>query len=978
MAGAAYDIVVLSSSPPEPHHDAAPPALSPTSAQQQRVAMPATSSQSMSPLLSPQRPTDGALGSDSRAAPVPLPVSAGSGFATARSLLAEIDVNDRGLSAMANALESRRAPTGPEGTVKASRRPRKSTTKKAEGGEDAEKPKAKRVRKPKASNADGAASKATNAPATTSSYFANVPATENEPSARELASGPPDTKVTKARKPRAKKAAKGDGETQTTIKPAKITKPRAPRKSTKKAQGKAAEVVSSHFNARDTENGTTGSKESDATAEAPVSRNEEETIFDVPSSPSARSRGLPKQRPPGPDLTLDLDAAIGRRRDWTPPLETKRQEILTSSVGKENKAEMSTKKDGDFTSLVSGYSYEQPDTEPTSRLASADTAGAMKRRRVEVSHIQALYPNNRYRSLTTKQLVDLPGYQSGSRQSSPEKAKAPKKKARTITDLVTGQYAPEVLPESPEVTSDFFARRTTTVTKTSKVPLNDTTSAESSKALKKPARKRTTSKSASESGESKAKSKKASAKTAAKPKMVAEKLLSPTSAVMRMNKQDVLFGTSSQLALDESPTMVREIQKAIQESEYDADFRDSIGDADAPTVSAWPRLQKVAGRRSLWRASSRDDDGSVLEKQSVRLPEPDRTQDFPLLMDGTHEQSDDSFLDIDDIAPPSKVQAPVTISSDLPTPPPTIEEDNSAIAEDVEAKDSSFLDIDDFPPEPPPSGQNPDSSFFDIDDINPFVQAASEPPPQVTSVGPPIKRKGRAPKSQPAIPQHIPASAPALPSKERPTKSPRPAATSPSTPKKATSRFHAIEEILDSEDDEALSPTPPRTRKLKDVPPLAFDTDTTGPPAKDVVVSVHRIPESHLTFDAIRPTLFPAITSLIRSLPPSRDLSHPSWHEKMLMYDAIVVEDFTSFLNAQPVRHGIHTYKKATQKQIKAHNKAAREQGGDEVKVAEGSAEVLAVRKDVEAFMVQKWCEDMSVCCVSGEKKSSGARKGLY
>ncbi|KAF1979033.1 hypothetical protein BU23DRAFT_595501 [Bimuria novae-zelandiae CBS 107.79] len=950
MAGSTYDAVVLSSSPPTAP-DAAP--LSPASPEQ-RVAMPATSSWALSPLTRPKRATPGAFRSGSRAAPVPDGV--GRGFATARSLLVDININDRGLSAIEEAIEASRAPT--DGIIKATKKPRKRAAKPTVG-EPTEKPKAKRGQKPKASNAGG-----DDGAATTSSHFAKLPAPDADTDAnaptREIIAPTTETKAVKPRKPRAKKATTGDGETQATITTAKVTKPRAPRKTTKKAKGKAAEVVSAHFRSRATVDDAVEPEEERTTnAEGSKPTIGDEAIWDVPLSPSARSRGPRKQRPPDPELPLDLDVVVGRRTDWTPPPETMHQDIVISSTGKENNADAVVTTHGAFSTILSGYSYAHlsaPPENPSSRSASTEPVGVMKRRRVE--------------------LLDVPGNQAASHESSPEKRKAPKKKPRTITDLVTGQYAPQPLPESPEVTSDFFARRTAAVVNTTKVLLNDITAAEK----KKPIRKRVTSKPTSDAGKSKAKSKKASAKTAAKPKLVAEKLLSPTSAALRMNRQDLLFGTSSQLALDESPTMVREIQKATRESEHDADFRERIGDVDAPDIKVWLRLKKTEGRRALWRASSRDDEGGMLDRQAVFLPEPDRAQDFPLLIGDSHETSEDEFLDIDDFPPPPpKAQVPIPISSDLQTPPPTVTNDKSGEDNDA-ATNSSFFDIDDFPQDPPPSGQNPDSSFFDIDDFAPPAQAASYSASTGSSTK---KRRGRPPKSQFAIPPRTTASAP-TPTLKKPSSQARlTTAASPSTPKRGKTRFHAIEEILDSEDDEALSPTPPRTHRLEDSPPLAFvaDTISTSAAAKEGLVTVYKIPEAHLAFDALRPTLFPAITALIRSLPPSTDISRPSWHEKILMYDPIVVEDFTTFLNTH---EQIHAYQKATQKQVKVWNKELKRRREEEDSV-EGSAEtvegdgcVLAVRKEVEVGMVQKWCEEMSVCCVSRGKKGGGVKKGLY
>ncbi|KAJ4299969.1 5'-flap endonuclease [Kalmusia sp. IMI 367209] len=947
MAGAAYDIVVLSSSPPDAH--AAPRELDPTSPFHQRVSMPSPSLSPPSPLVSPRRTSVGALNSGSRAAPVPKGI--GRGFATARSLLADIDINDRGLSAIELALENRTAGTGQGNTIKAAEKPRKRATKAAEAGEDVEKPRSKpRGRKPKVTD-DAASNKSVT---TISSHFAKQSAVNATASTREATAAPlPKSKQFKPLKPRAKTTNHAD-ETQTALKIARVTKPRVSTKDTKKAQGKAAEFVSAHFRSRSAEDDVVGLEQQHiAHAEQEGLLHNEASACGFPLSPSARSNGLPKQRPPSLHVPLDLDEAVSRRRDWTPPLETEQQEMPISPAKEESRTEASATEKGSFTSLLSGYTYAHSEIQAEqhgSGSPSIEAVGVLKRRRDE--------------------LVDVPGNQAPSRHSSPEKGKAPKKKPRTITDLVTGQYAPQKSSSKPPaLDSYFFTRRTATITNTTKVPLNDTTDTDPSKPSKKISCKRSMSRSASENGEVEGTSKKSSAK----PKVIADKLLSPTSAVQRMNQQDILFGTSSQLALEDSPTMVREIQDAIRQSEQDVNVHQGLAPANVHGVALWPRLRSVEGRRALWAASSRDDYGQVLKRQEdVRMPEPDRTQDIPLLVDGTDYKSDDSFFDINDFDSPPK--APILISSDLPTPP-TIAEEISAGDEGVVANDSSFLDIDDFPQEPPPSNQNFDSSFFDIDDFVPSAQASAGPPSQAEITGSPLKRKGRPPKSPSAI-SRVPASAPLRVSKKVTVQAKPATMASFSTPRNTKNRFHSVEEILDSEDDEALSPTPPRLRRLEISPPLPLITTSTSRKVdKEQLTPIYRIPVSYLTFDALRPSLFPAITSLVRAIPPTTNPSSPSWHEKILMYDAIVIEDLSAWLSAY---EEIRMYRKATQKQIKAWNKELKNQGAEMLAVEEGKGEVLAVKKEVESWMIKKWCEEMSVCCISKEGRKSGVIKGLY
>jgi hypothetical protein len=517
--------------------------------------------------------------------------------------------------------------------------------------------------------------------------------------------------------------------------------------------------------------------------------------------------------------------------------------------------------------------------------------------------------------------------------------------------------------------------RTTTTT----VPLKNSTDATAAKPSKKPVRKQISSKPASVNGEDKRKSqsKKASTKTgSAKPKLLAEKLLSPTSALLRLDRQDVLFGTSSQLALDEPAAVVRQLQQAMLESEASADLHRSL---DAEHVSDWPRLQRREGKRSLWAASARDENGQMLDRQAVYMSEPDRTQDFLLLIDGAN---DVDRTHIDGLKPSKPAHPSVLVSSDLPTPPHSIPGQVTEKRRDVAINEALFLDIDDFPQEPPPSNQHVLSSFLDIDDFPRPAQIPSEPalspfPPinsASTSLGLPEKKRGRPTKTQTTIPQRVTASAP-IP-KKPPAKSKLLSTAPPTTPKKkGWDRFANIEEILDSEDDTALSPTPPRLHKLQESLPLQFSTKASLLPSKNDVAPIYLIPEPHLQFTNIKSTLFSRITSLIRSLPPTTNPTKPSWHEKILMYDPIILEDFTAFLNTHP---SIRSYRKATQKQIRSWKKSSKVKG-EKIIDKEEDGMVFATEKEVETWMVRAWCEEMSVCCVFREGRGrGGARKCLY
>jgi hypothetical protein len=182
-----------------------------------------------------------------------------------------------------------------------------------------------------------------------------------------------------------------------------------------------------------------------------------------------------------------------------------------------------------------------------------------------------------------------------------------------------------------------------------------------------------------------------------------------------------------------------------------------------------------------------------------------------------------------------------------------------------------------------------------------------------------------------------------------------------------------IDEISDS--DSPATPSPKR-RRASSFPafslPLDFDipipqpaiAKATGPP------STAAIKPTDAVWPAIQTALFPLITKTITSTPPSgknTDLpAPPTWHEKILLYDPIVLEDLTAWLNSQGVRTELERIKPRVK--AKGRKKKDAPPEVDEWEV---------VRDEVKAWMVQKWCEENSVCCLWKEGLRGGV-KGNY
>jgi len=187
-----------------------------------------------------------------------------------------------------------------------------------------------------------------------------------------------------------------------------------------------------------------------------------------------------------------------------------------------------------------------------------------------------------------------------------KKAKIPAKSSRTVTGAAINQFkVPDAESENKSAHTGFFsppeiqvaeARRTKGKTDTGAGP-------QRRKPLAKPV-----------SAE-----RQSVKKTTSKPKKKAAalvpKLLSPETAIRKMDRQDFLFGTSSQLVREESPSFIRDWQQAIKESEVVAPRLN-----DALKVERDTNLRSLQNARALWDIGARGEDDTLLPAEPP--PEP--------------------------------------------------------------------------------------------------------------------------------------------------------------------------------------------------------------------------------------------------------------------------------------------------------------------------------------------------------------------
>jgi hypothetical protein len=674
-------------------------------------------------------------------------------------------------------------------------------------------------------------------------------------------------------------------------------------------------------------------------------------------SEGASNSNVKSADPSADSLDFGLVEAVKRRTAWTPPPATTTSSTTPAPFDVSGEGlgllESGERAKG-FKDLFGSFGFTNSDANPSERKAS-DSSGTRKRKLIE--------------------LVRTNVSEAAAVAATP-KPKAPKKKARTITDQATSAYMEEEEEEEPPLPPapllQYFSYKTT----------------DGNDGFKVPAKPR------SKSPVKGLKPKKGSAQGPI--------LLSPESALKQVGSQDFVFGTSSQLAREESPTFLRDLHEAIQASNQieDDPFADIL-DELSPSPALLSRVKALAStKRTLWSAGARDTSGDLLDVEMIdmvdspavaRMLKAAATQPSVTSLP-SHE---DEWHDVEEM---SKSTA---VSSVEPGSPMKIGPVKAAIREELlsssprsstqkpkspnPSKASKKLDG----PQPsqastePPESQAPKRPDYDsyftaqlareiasyrfkpvknrdqmitllekcwegknrvaLGDLGTNVVSKSSvkapssakelpAPSQTTS---PKRLRGRPRKDSATGTETSPAKSKAKAKVGRPKKtdiveflelnSDAPLSQA-RTPKKSKKRAKKpIDEISDS--DTPMTPSPPRRR------PSQLGTS----PLLLRLLNPVDAEGTDLTPAALQASLFSHITKAVTGLPPSKDPLKPNWQEKILLYDPIILEDLTLWLNT-------------------------------------GALEKVGWDGEVLAKEVKKWCESKSICCLWKENLRGGAR----
>ncbi|KAI0976528.1 hypothetical protein F4678DRAFT_413672 [Xylaria arbuscula] len=645
---------------------------------------------------------------------------------------------------------------------------------------------------------------------------------------------------------------------------------------------------------------------------------------------------------------IELGPALPRRGDWTPPRpndpivldsDSDARELF-SSHGKEPASKEL------FQTLYNQYGRQ--DLGPTPESCSQPQADFLrKRKRIELFSTGQKEHNEHSHEEPPSQ----DSQQSKGPKRAEPKASVQKRKTRTITELAIAPFVAAIAPEielagpaTSESMLDYFdsdgAVKALVEHQTAVMSQRKPTAKGTAKGTKPPPKTK----------------RKKKAGTVANPI-----LLSPSTALKQSSNQDFVFGTSSQLVQEESPTTLRHLQAAIRASNsVDSDpFEDDMS-------------------RRLWHAGARDEEGELMEMELVDLQHKTTIIANP---NSTATPGGRSFVDIDDIlnSPQLVSSSPNKHTGSMPTSSHFFQSETGKVNPRVNPSETQGPE-NVINAEPRPNyelftdaqlskqvasygfklvkkrttmialldqcwaSKHQGVSVGSIQTLStstrtsaPVQQETPADVPSKTSAKP--RPRGRPKKNEDTITSIAKPSVPDRGSPKRPrarSKKNEPASTSTaetsasvSTPKRPRGRPRkssiASIEIPDSENG---TPSPASS------PDPVFSS----PPALDLTISDEGDISLTLSPTDEQAELFKHVTKAVISAPRSQDPSNPSWHEKMLLYDPIILEDLSSWLN-----------------------------GGELTRVGYDG--------EVSPFDVKKWCESKSVICLWRQNINGKERK---
>lgn len=425
-------------------------------------------------------------------------------------------------------------------------------------------------------------------------------------------------------------------------------------------------------------------------------------------------------------------------------------------------------------------------------------------------------------------------------------------------------------------------------------------------------------------------------------------LHSPKTAMKSVHEQELIFGTSSQLAREESPTCLRDIQQAIRNSQQICEEKSIFSTGNiTPSISCNPLGRAgatlSAGSKNLWSVASRGLDGSLLSVEVIDLVDtPRQLKKMPSTsitepnimsnMEGTKGCTADA-------GPSNVLPSNADILQSLNRPLQSKQNDlvleqqiPRSLAEASlrnrrqsrsPVKKQKILKDSDVTPQDPIMKEMPNYRGFTDDALRKGI--ASFGFKAIKKRSEMIALLERCWESQARI---------ALQTLQPNLKAIQPAASceDQSMQSKKSKRKGKLKESTTAGATSNVTASTPKPRGR----PRKTPTSPHPPLPESVPISC-LAPPVPSSVSSLKTDIYTQITNAINAAPATHSATQPTFRERILLYNPIVLEDLTAWLNTEGLG-------------------------------------MVGTDEEVGIGVVREWCERESVCCHSRNESSTARR----
>ncbi|RMJ23806.1 hypothetical protein PHISP_05327 [Aspergillus sp. HF37] len=572
-----------------------------------------------------------------------------------------------------------------------------------------------------------------------------------------------------------------------------------------------------------------------------------------PDSSTSKAQDDTKRQSGWEEDGLQLEDAMKRRLDWTPSKDTSKPVIELDDE---------RRPDGvGFGNLLSGYNFNGTAVGTHRDYPQVtEDGGPTKKRRFEL--VTSKGPESSKSSLLDTASTD--GTQRSGVPQGRKKQKAQSKRINTLTARVTAGYADDMDHMGP----------------------GEGEAVRNSRSVR-------------------------NGKSRSKVKEPEFEILPPESATKALDEQGLVFGTCSQLEREDSPTTLRDTQLAIHasESSMSQEYQSRSEYGALSSLESGSAVSRSTAPRNLWSVAARDLDGSLVHAEALDLDISETpsasSRDDCTLAKGVEGTPQEKPVEVDsrDSLPREKTPVPNGKPTGYvePSAPTGTNECNGTAESCPTMPQYGAFTYAELCSQIAAYGFKPLKSRQKMIDLlqkcweskhgaNSNDKPSSKP---ALSQSQDAGEKAQQTKSKTRVQTQTSSKVTSTDSlgnrSQKATVSRKPSARKQQ--KSATPPIE-VEEIEDSEEEAIPSPRRPPTAAAQSLP---VSTVSPRSPARGSSAATDPSRRTSL------PDLGAQITKAVRAQPRSLSsaCARPSWHEKILMYDPIVLEDFATWLNTE-------------------------------------------------------------------------------